>query len=208
LKGWPVFFGLGIIGLVGSFIVAIPGIGYLAGIGPEDYDDEEKYDAGLNILGICVPIVLIPSLIFFLIGWQGYRKNKRLRNVADLLRVYRGIQISELAERLGRSRHEAEAVILECINEDLIKGHIDPKSRRFIVTEPLHSIPPVQPMQPLSPTQPVPPIAPEPVMAYPNLPPPPDQCPGIQPSQIRKRIQRSPVLEKNPPNKLKPAKKI
>jgi hypothetical protein len=208
-----VFFVLGIIGLVGSLIVAIPGIGYLVGIGPEDYNEEEKYEAGLNILGICTPIVLIPSLVFFLIGFSGYRKNKKLRDVADILRLYRSMHISELAERLGKSRPETETVIFDCINEGLIQGYIDPGSKKFIVTEP-----------PL----PAPQMVPGPVAVYPNMPPPPmpppvpppppppsahyPPQPGPAPNKQRSEILKTRQTQRGPgvkaPNKLRPSNKI
>jgi hypothetical protein len=221
LKAWPVFFGLGIIGLFGSLILAIPGIGYISGIGPEDYTEEEKYEAGLNILGICTPIVLIPSLLFFLIGFRGYRKNKRARDVADILRLYRSMHISELAERLGKSRPETETIVFDCVNDGLIQGYIDPGSKRFIVTEPPQPVPqpipgPVMAYPNMPPPPPIPPPIPPPMppphstLSTPSThyPPPPGPTPSTQPVQVQKKRKKQTEPEIKPPDRLRPSNKM
>jgi DNA-directed RNA polymerase subunit RPC12/RpoP len=127
---------VGIIGFILASIVIIPGIGYLAGIGPEDYTEEEMEDAGWGLLLFCAPIVFFPSLIIFYFGWQGYRRDERLRHMAEVLKGFKRISITELSIRTDRNNDETEKDIIECLQEGMIRGHIDPKTNEFVRYQP------------------------------------------------------------------------
>ncbi len=135
MKAWPVFFGIGIIGLLGYFLIAVIGVGYLAGFGPEDYSQDQKVASGQMLLLFCTPILLVPSLIFFYFGWRGRARHEQLKDVADILKAYRRIKLSELGSRLGKTEREAEKLILECLEEKLIHGYIDPSKRVFLTSD-------------------------------------------------------------------------
>ena len=99
MKAWPVFFGIGIIGLLGYFFIAVIGIGYIAGFGPEDYSYERKIESGQMLLVFCTPILLVPSLIFFYFGLKKiFEKNVAL--ISALLLYFHPIFIYYTAKSL------------------------------------------------------------------------------------------------------------
>jgi hypothetical protein len=130
-----VLLGIGVIGLIGFLIIALIGGAYLADLGPDEYDTEEQVDIGTSILVFCTPMIFIPSFIFFFFGYRGYRREKKLKGVVEILRAYRNIHIAEVGRKLGKSEAEAEIEIMKCLSEDLIRGYIDPATKKFIITE-------------------------------------------------------------------------
>lgn len=145
MKFWPAFYIVGIIILIGYFIVAIVGVGYLFGFGPEDYTEEEKHDSGVSLLLICTPMLLLPGLILFYFGWRGYRLNEQVKDTAGMLRAYGKINLTELGIKMGKSQDEMEELIFECLEENLVQGYLDRPKREFITYEYLARAPEARP---------------------------------------------------------------
>jgi hypothetical protein len=112
--------------------VAVVGFGYLAGFGPDDYTHEEKIDSGRSILILCTPMILLPSIIFFIIGFRGRRKDEELKNIANMLNAYGRIKLVDLGLKFNKPIDEIERLIMKCLEENLVQGHIDVKSREFL----------------------------------------------------------------------------
>ena len=140
MKTWYVLLILGIIILLLFLLVAIIGMAYLGGIGPEEYSQEEKHDSGVMILTVCSPVLLIPGIIFFAIGWRGRSHYNKLKDVADVLKAYRKIELSKLAQKLGRNEIETEKLVMKCVENKLIYGYIDRQAGAFFTGDYLSQV--------------------------------------------------------------------
>jgi len=211
--------GIGALGLFGYFLIAVVGFSYLVGFGPEEYDAAESHDIGISILGVCTPMICIPSILFFYFGWRGYNRDKYLQKIAGFLLAYRDININDLALKLNKPAAEVELDILKCLNEGLINGYIDPISKKFVVTHyptALHGTPnvsvsstPLYPgtRTPFTPLSTISPLPPSPSQQYPSQQqyPPHYRYPRQYQQQYQQPFKPPPQESlEPPPMKLKP----
>ncbi len=116
---------LGVIGMTLSFVLlALGAYGSLVNI----------TDAGLAG-GLCFIVFFIPA-VFFLTYWRrSSLLEKQLRNLADVLRGYREVTLTEIAEKSGIGPRDAEIFVAACIGRGYIKGHIDKERGAFVLEE-------------------------------------------------------------------------
>jgi hypothetical protein len=142
---------LGILFMIGTFIFLIISLFYFT-IGLEEYSDEENQEGGYVLTTCCVLPGLILGIIFLGRAYYITGKNKPMQDLANLLRGYRVIPISEVANRIKKSDYETEHLILTCITNGYVKGYINPKTREFVldpaVSGPVYYPPPMPKPQP------------------------------------------------------------
>ena len=120
---WGISLAIGILFISAAILVTIAGLTYLVTPLP-DKSPEENRSAGITLLSFSV-VCWITALIPFGYGFMGYAKDKRLRQVADYLKLYRRITMEELARKMNTSEFEAEKLLLDCIDRGYIDAHVD-----------------------------------------------------------------------------------
>jgi hypothetical protein len=123
---------LGFLMMIATIIVLMISVFYFT-IGLEDYTDEENQEGGYVLTTCCVLPGLILGIIFLGSAYYLADKNKPMEDLANLLRGYRVIPISEVASRIKKSEYETEHLILTCITNGHVKGYINPKTREFVL---------------------------------------------------------------------------
>jgi hypothetical protein len=134
LGDWQIFFFLGIAGLFfGCFFLLIGFI--LLAVG---------FDTGIWKLFLLVlaPLALIPGILLMLVGLRKRGPVKDLQNLAELLKAYRRIKISKVAQKLGVTEFEAEKRIADCVDRGFVKGYIDRNTEEFFTVESLSQVVP------------------------------------------------------------------
>ncbi|MBU4071761.1 MAG: PCI domain-containing protein [Candidatus Thermoplasmatota archaeon] len=135
LGDWQIFFFLGIAGLFfGCFFLLIGFILLVVGAGSGVWK---------LFLLVLAPLALTPGIILMFLGLRKRKAAKNLENLAELLRAYRRIKISKVAQKLGVTEYEAEMKIAACLDAGLVKGHIDRTTDEFFTLESLGQVIPV-----------------------------------------------------------------
>ena len=93
-----------------------------------------------NMCGIVLVVLIVGGTVFILIGLKGKRGQQDLERVADLLKAYRRIEITKLAEKMEVSPMEAEYTIAECIGQGLVEGYIDRREGEFFTKDALYQV--------------------------------------------------------------------
>jgi hypothetical protein len=128
---YEIFMYLGLSGFFFAFMLGIVGgVTFLAG-GPS------------TLRGMCAAVLLlliIGGLVLLAIGLRGRKRHKHLENVADLLRAYRRIKITKLAQKMGVNEMEAEYTIAECVGKGLVEGYFDRREGEFFTKEALYQV--------------------------------------------------------------------
>ncbi|MDD4308379.1 MAG: PCI domain-containing protein [Thermoplasmata archaeon] len=125
LGDWQIFFFLGIAGLFfGCFFLLIGLILF--------FIEAEMYN--MFLLGFA-PLALIPGIILMVIGMRKRARMKDLESLADILRAYRRIKVSKIAQKLGVNEFEAERRIAICVDRGWVKGYIDRTTEEFFTLE-------------------------------------------------------------------------
>ena len=93
-----------------------------------------------NMCGIVLVVLIVGGSVFILIGLKGKRGQQDLERVADLLKAYRRIEITKLAEKMEVSPMEAEYTIAECIGQGLVEGYIDRREGEFFTKDALYQV--------------------------------------------------------------------
>ncbi|MGA1872248.1 MAG: PCI domain-containing protein [Thermoplasmatota archaeon] len=65
---------------------------------------------------------------------------ERLKDVADVLIAYRRVQIKVVSEKIGQDMATTEKLILECLEEGLVKGYLSTKQHVFYTQEYLEQL--------------------------------------------------------------------
>ena len=84
---------------------------------------------------ICTPIGIIPGIICIAIGLILRNHQKRFEQIAELVRAYRRIKISELARKMGKTEFDTERILVQCIDRKLIEGYFDRNTGEFFTKE-------------------------------------------------------------------------
>ncbi len=93
-----------------------------------------------NMCGIVLVVLIVGGTVFILIGLKGRKRQKELERVADLLKAYRRIEITKLAQKMEVSPMDAEYVIAECIGRGLVEGYIDRREGEFFTKDALYQV--------------------------------------------------------------------
>ena len=128
--------GILLLGALFSFLMSYISVTY--GL-EENSTWEDEYYGTLFTICCAVPF-LIFGLIFIGGGYYFSVKDKPKEDVASILKAYRTISVSELALKLNKPEAETEKLVMECINEGLVKGYIDSGTGKFI-SEPRYGAP-------------------------------------------------------------------
>jgi hypothetical protein len=128
--------GILLLGALFSFLMSYISVTY--GL-EENSTWENEYYGTLFTLCCAVPF-LIFGLIFIGGGYYFSIKDKPKDEVANVLKAYRTFRVTELADKVNRSEAETEKLVMECINEGLVKGYIDSNTGKFI-SEPRYGAP-------------------------------------------------------------------
>jgi hypothetical protein len=121
--GWIIPFFLGVFGLFWFFFSLL-----LAFLDSGDW-------LGVYALWICAPVTSGVSLVLIGYGLAMRRRAQRLSEIATMLKAYRRIKISDLAQKLGVTEFEAERVIARCIELGMVEGNIDRATGEFFTPE-------------------------------------------------------------------------
>ena len=93
-----------------------------------------------NMCGIVLVVLIVGGTVFILIGLKGRKRQQELERVADLLKAYRRIEITKLAQKMDVTPMEAEYTIAECIGQGLVEGYIDRREGEFFTKEALYQV--------------------------------------------------------------------
>lgn len=139
MKVWPVTLTLGIIGLITYLLFFMMAIAFSAGRYNEGGISYNIY--GEMLIFICTPTILLPSIILTYYGHRGRLKYKELTNVANYLKTYRTIKLTELASKLDKPELETKEIIKKCLKEKLVSGYLDPIENVFKTNEYFNHLP-------------------------------------------------------------------
>jgi hypothetical protein len=84
------------------------------------------------------------SDFYLKISDKNLKRREFLIDMADILKAYRRISITDFAERIGKDERYAEKIILECLEDGLVKGYISKRSKVFFTSEYLEQLDDVQ----------------------------------------------------------------
>jgi hypothetical protein len=127
LGDWQIFFFLGIAGLFfGCFFLLIGFILLAVGSGTGIWK---------LFLLVLAPLALIPGISLMYVGIRKRGPVNDLRKLAELLRAYRRIKISKVAQKLGVTEFEAEKRIAACVDRGFVQGYIDRTTEEFFTME-------------------------------------------------------------------------
>lgn len=86
-------------------------------------------------LFLCTPITVIPGVVAIALGVRQWRREQAVIEFADWLRSQRRIKMDVMAQRIGKSRYEAEKLLGEALDAKLVKGVIDRAADEFVLQE-------------------------------------------------------------------------
>jgi len=128
---WHIFLiiGLSFLALVLMFLpVAIMGFTGLEESGSGDV-------VGIFTMILCVVPAFVPGVIFLLLAVLFRARLKKLAELAEMLRSYRLITMSDLARRLDRREHRVRNAVKLCMKMGLINGKFDEGENTFVTRE-------------------------------------------------------------------------
>jgi len=128
---WHIFLiiGLSFLALVLMFLpVAIMGFTGLEESGSGDV-------VGIFTMILCVVPAFVPGVIFLLLAVLFRARLKKLAELAEMLRSYRLITMSDLARRLDRREHRVRNAVKLCMKMGLIDGKFDEGENTFVTRE-------------------------------------------------------------------------
>ncbi|MBI5001674.1 MAG: hypothetical protein HZB92_09190 [Euryarchaeota archaeon] len=125
---------LTILSILWTALIICIGFSYqTSGVG--GYTPEESAQAARTFLQACTPVDLAITAIFLGAWFVRSRHESMLEDTASYLKMYRRIQLSKVAGRLGLTEQKAEKLMLECVTKGMVKGFIDRQTDEFILEE-------------------------------------------------------------------------
>jgi hypothetical protein len=82
-------------------------------------------------------IFTIPGVFLVYMGRKSRRRENRLKTLSGLVKSYRRISLSDIAEKTGLSQKEAESLLLKAISMKLLKGNFDRTTGEFYTEDAL-----------------------------------------------------------------------
>ncbi len=125
------FFGYTLL-FAGLFILLV-GFGMLL-------DPDEKDNKVAPSIIVVSNIFTIPGAFLVYKGKKSKKWENRLKTLSSLVRSYRRISLSEIAEKTGMSVKEAEALLLKAISLELVNGNFDRTTGEFYIEDTLEEI--------------------------------------------------------------------
>lgn len=80
----------------------------------------------------CAILFLVPGIVFIMYRSRSTALERRLGELADVLRGYREVTMIELAEKLGVKPEEAELLVAACIGRGFVKGELLAGEGKFV----------------------------------------------------------------------------
>ena len=84
------------------------------------------------------------SDFYLKISEKNLKRREFLIDMADILKAYRRITIPDFAQKIGKDENYAEKIILECLEDGLVRGYISRRSRVFFTMDYLDQLDDVQ----------------------------------------------------------------
>ncbi len=78
------------------------------------------------------------------VSMKNLQRREYLIDIADILKAYRRITISDFGTKIRMDENSAERIILECLEDGLVRGYISKRSRVFFTMDYLDQIDDVQ----------------------------------------------------------------
>ncbi len=94
--------------------------------------EAETRETGIFGLFLFTVMFGFPAAVFIWLGIAWRRRQRKLNELADYLRMRRETPLSELAQALGLNQIEAAARLRECQELGLVAGRIDPERVVFM----------------------------------------------------------------------------
>jgi len=94
--------------------------------------EADKRENGIFGIFFFTAMFGFPAAVFIGLGINWRRKQRKLNELADYLRMRRETPLSELAQALGLNQIEAATRLRECQELELVAGRIDPERVVFV----------------------------------------------------------------------------
>lgn len=105
------------------------------------YQKGNKEDINVGIvMSIFTLAIIIPGIKLFQSGVKLSKLEENLTQLAALIKTYRRISLSEIAKKFSITELEAEKLLNQAIDLDMIKGNMDRNTGEFFVSESLNEI--------------------------------------------------------------------
>jgi hypothetical protein len=128
---WHIFLIIGLSFLVLALMflpIAISGM-----VGLDDSGSGEVI--GLFSMIFCFIPAFVPTAIFLVLAVLFRARLKKLAELAEMLRSYRVITMSDLARKIGRREHRVRNAVKLCMKRGLIDGKFDEVENAFVTRE-------------------------------------------------------------------------
>jgi hypothetical protein len=120
----------------GSLLMFVAVFGVVTGY---DKGVSEDVKIGYIIGGLSLAII-IPGAKLYLSGVKLSKLEEKLKQLAALIKTYRRIGLTEIADKFGIKPAEAERLLNTAVDLNLIKGHMDRETGEFFIQESLNEI--------------------------------------------------------------------
>lgn len=130
---------LGVLLLLWTALIIAVGISYQLG-GLSSNTPQENASAATMMLLACTPANVVLTAIFLGLYFIRKKKEDKLEDLASYLKLYRRTPLVKVAQRLGMTEHNAERLLLKCIELGLVRGFFDRKTEEFILEESIASM--------------------------------------------------------------------
>ncbi|MGA1793066.1 MAG: PCI domain-containing protein [Thermoplasmatota archaeon] len=136
-RSWYLFFIIGLVFLVLLLMfipVTISAFAEVDGSGSGEV-------VGIVSTIFCVFPAFILATLFLLLAFFLRKKIRELSELAETLRSYRIITISDLARKMDKNKEVARHAVKQCLKKGFIQGRMDEKEETFYTTEYLKNTP-------------------------------------------------------------------
>lgn len=118
--------------LVGIVLLVIWLLFLAVGVMMSVSGNAEERETGIFGIFFFTVMFGFPAAVFIWLGINWRRRQRKLNELADYLRMRRETPLSELAQALGLNQIEAAARLRECQERGLIAGRVDPERVVFV----------------------------------------------------------------------------
>ncbi len=120
----------------GSLLMFIAIFGIVTG-----YDKGVREDVKIGYIIAALSLaMIIPGVILYLSGVKLSKLEENLKQLTAIIKTYRRISLTEIADKLGVKTTEVERLLNTAVDLNLIKGHMDRGTGEFFIQESLDEI--------------------------------------------------------------------
>jgi len=101
---------------------------------------EENKEAGHSLM-ICTPFIAFIAFGFLFFGIFGLVRRRRNSEYAELLKANRRMKVAAFAQKIGTTEVKAEKILMQVLDDKLIKGYMDRRTGEFFTMEFLEQTP-------------------------------------------------------------------